>query len=233
MIDFHSHVLPGIDDGSQSVEESIALLRMEAEQGVTHVVATPHFYARYDDPEKFLEKRARAEQLLRNEMEKYDAMPTLRVGAEVYYFRGMSDSDILPHLMIQGSNCIMVEMPKAPWPEAAYQELRDIHQKRGILPVIAHVDRYIRPFKTHAIPGKLEKLPVLVQANGEFFTEKATAAMAVRMLKKGQIHLLGSDCHNLSSRKPNLGGAVDMIEQRLGAEAINRILRYSMDVLGM
>ena len=233
MIDFHSHVLPGIDDGSKSLEESIALLRMEAEQGITHVVATPHFYARYDDPARFLEKRANAEQLLLSEMKKYDGMPTLSVGAEVYYFRGMSDSDILPQLVIEGSNCIMVEMPKAPWPEAAFQELEDIHRKRGIVPIIAHVDRYIRPMKTHGIPGKLEKLPVLVQANAEFFLEKATASMAMRMLKKGQIHLLGSDCHNLSSRKPNLGEAIELIEQRLGADAIDRILRYSTDVLGM
>lgn len=233
MIDFHSHVLPGIDDGSKSLEESIALLRLEAEQGITHVVATPHFYARYDDPEKFLEKRSRAEESLRKEMEKHDGMPTLSVGAEVYYFRGMSDSDILSRLVIGDSNCIMVEMPKAPWPEAAFRELEEIHRKRGLVPIVAHVDRYIRPLKTYGIPGKLDKLPVLVQANGEFFLEKATASMAMRMLKKGQIHLIGSDCHNLSSRKPNLGEAIELIEQRLGADAIDRILRYSTDVLGM
>lgn len=45
IMDFHSHILPGIDDGSASLEESIAMLRMEAEQGITHVIATPHFYA--------------------------------------------------------------------------------------------------------------------------------------------------------------------------------------------
>ena len=51
VVDIHSHVLPGIDDGSKSLTESVALLKMEEEQGVTHVVATPHFYARYDRPE--------------------------------------------------------------------------------------------------------------------------------------------------------------------------------------
>ena len=58
VIDFHSHILPGIDDGSASVEQSIAMLRMEAEQGIDHVVATPHFYPQYDTPEHFLRKRA-------------------------------------------------------------------------------------------------------------------------------------------------------------------------------
>ena len=59
--DFHSHILPGIDDGSQSVEESVELLQMEAAQGIRHVVATPHFYPQHDDLDRFLEKRDHAE----------------------------------------------------------------------------------------------------------------------------------------------------------------------------
>ena len=98
--DLHSHVLPGIDDGSESVEESIAMLRMEAEQGVACVVATPHFYPRYDDPVSFLEKRARSEQLLRKEMEKHAGLPTLIVGAEVYFFRGMNLVQIAHELQV-------------------------------------------------------------------------------------------------------------------------------------
>ena len=61
IIDFHSHILPGIDDGSESVEQSIAMLRMEAEQGITHVVATPHFYPRHDTPQRFLQRRKDAD----------------------------------------------------------------------------------------------------------------------------------------------------------------------------
>ena len=70
LTDFHSHVLPGIDDGSKSLKESIAMLRMEAEQGIRRVVATPHFYARHDQPERFLARRARSEELLRQELQK-------------------------------------------------------------------------------------------------------------------------------------------------------------------
>ena len=66
IIDFHSHILPGIDDGSRSVEESIALLQKEAEQGISHVVATPHFYPQLDTPERFLKRRAEAEAALRD-----------------------------------------------------------------------------------------------------------------------------------------------------------------------
>ena len=69
-IDFHTHILPGIDDGSASVEESIELLKAEAAQGITKVVATPHFYANYDSPERFLERRAKAKVLLDEEIKK-------------------------------------------------------------------------------------------------------------------------------------------------------------------
>ena len=115
IVDFHSHVLPGIDDGSASVEESIAMLRMEAEQGITHVVATPHFYARHDSPERFLARRDRAEQKLRQAMEGISGLPQLIIGAEVYYFPGISESDVLKELTIAGKHSILIEMQQSPW----------------------------------------------------------------------------------------------------------------------
>lgn len=217
--DFHSHILPRIDDGSASVEESVALLRMEWEQGIRRVIATPHFYPRHDDPERFLERRSRAEEALRAAMAAEADMPELLVGAEVHFFPGMSHSDILPRLTVAGTDCILVEMPSSPWTESMYRELEQIWLHWGITPVIAHVDRYISPLRTHGIPQKLAQLPVMVQANASFFHQP----MAMRMLKKGQIHLLGSDCHNLTSRRPNLGGAVEKIRGRLGERAIWQI----------
>ena len=98
IVDFHSHILPGIDDGSACVEDSIAMLRMEMEQGINHVVATPHFYAGHDRPEDFLARRDRAEEKLRKAMEGHPGLPQLTVGAEVYYFRGMSSLDSLRKL---------------------------------------------------------------------------------------------------------------------------------------
>ena len=62
--DFHSHILPEIDDGSSSVEESLAMLQAERDQGIQSVVATPHFYAHHDSPERFLKRRAAARQRL-------------------------------------------------------------------------------------------------------------------------------------------------------------------------
>lgn len=112
-----------------------------------------------------------------------------------------------------------------------YRELEDLYVKRGIMPIIAHVDRYISRFRTHGIPQRLESLPVLVQANASFFLRRSTASMALRMLKKGQIHLLGSDAHNTTSRQPNLGDALSLIERRLGSDFISAMHQHGQHVL--
>ena len=113
-VDFHSHVLPGIDDGSACLEQSIAMLQTEAEQGIEHVVATPHFYAHHDNPERFLRRREAAEARLREEMERHPGLPKLSIGAEVYYFPGISNSDALKELTIDKKRCILIEMPVSP-----------------------------------------------------------------------------------------------------------------------
>lgn len=231
IIDFHSHILPGIDDGSKSLKESLSMLELEAEQEIRYVVATPHFYAQHDDPERFLRKRKAAEEQLREALEVRRDLPAISVGAEVYFFSGMSHSDILPYLTIGEKRCILIEMPNAPWSESMYRELAEIRDRRDLIPIIAHVDRYISPFRTYGIPERLEQLPVLVQANASFFLNRKTRGMAMKMLREDRIHLLGSDCHNLSSRLPNLGPAVELIEQRFGSEMIEQIVSYQ-DVIG-
>ena len=232
MTDFHSHVLPCLDDGSSSIEQSIAMLKAEAEQGITHVIATPHFYAHHTTPERFLEKRKRAEEALREEMEKHSGLPKLSVGAEVYFFQGISDCDALKLLTIAEKDCILLEMAESPWGDYAYREIQQIWEKQGLTPVIAHIDRYIGRWRDFGIPDQLAKLPVVVQANAEFFLSSSTASMAMRMLKRGQIHVLGSDCHNMTSRKPNLGDALQRIEKKLGAEVVARIHSYGQSLLG-
>ena len=229
VVDFHSHILPGIDDGSRSVEESLEMLRLEAQQGISCVVATPHIYANRDNLDRFLKRRSHSEQILRSALS--EDHPQVVIGAEVYYFTGISESAALPKLGIGDTKHILIEMPHPPWTEAMYRELSQIYNKQGMIPIIAHIDRYISRFRTFGIPKRLENLPVLVQANAEFFLNKRTASMALRMLRSGKIHLLGSDCHNLKDRKPNLTEAITLIEQRLGTDSIQYIAESGQNVL--
>lgn len=231
IIDFHSHILPGIDDGSKSVEQSIAMLQMHAQQGIQRVVATPHFYPHSNDPKRFLQARDQAEASLRSQMQAFSDLPELSIGAEVYYFNGISDSEVLSQLTIDKKRYILLEMPVSDWTEHMYRDLEGIWIKQGLMPIIAHIDRYISPLRTHGIPERLEHLPVLVQANASFFRNRSTRGMALRMLKKGKIHLLGSDCHDLTDRTPNFSDVVDLIRRKLGEESLHHIAHYQQEVL--
>lgn len=231
LIDFHSHILPGIDDGSRSVEESIAMLQMEAEQEVGCVVATPHFYGWQDNLDQFLAQRERSEQLLRQAMEAHPGLPELHIGAEVHYFTGISQSQEIAALAIDGGSHILIEMPGGPWTDSMYRELEQMYARQGLVPIIAHVERCIGRFRSYGIPRRLASLPVLVQSNASFFLNRKTCAAALRMLKKEQIHLLGSDCHNLTSRKPNLAAAVKLIETHLDEQSIRKIRALEKTVL--
>lgn len=231
LVDFHTHILPRIDDGSASIEESIALLRLEAQQGATTVVVTPHFYPETDSPERFLERRNTAYANLMEAIENEPGLPEIVLGAEVKYFRGISNCEALYDLQIGKSGYVLIEMPYGKWPSYAYRELGEISIKQGLTPIIAHVDRYLGWLSSYGIPETLSRLPVLVQANANFFLQPSTGSKALRMLKKGQIQLLGSDCHNLTDRLPNLGDAADRIQKKLGDLALEYIRANENSVL--
>ena len=229
IVDFHSHILPGIDDGSRIVEESVEMLLRMKEQGIDVVVATPHFYASHDDPQRFLARRQRAKEKLDTVLT--DAMPKVLLGAEVAYYSGMSQSKALQQLTIEGTNAILVELPMGRWKDSIYRELSRIYEQQNLIPIVAHVDRYLTPHRSFGIPKKLEELPVLVQANAEFFLDKATARKAKKMLAAEQIHLLGSDTHNLTDRAPNLGMALQIIEESLGTDGISQIETWQREII--
>lgn len=229
--DFHTHILPEIDDGSCSVEESLQMLRMETEQGIGHVVATPHFYPRYDYPESFLKKRSEAFRAIRNLKDERGDLPRITLGAEVHYFPRMSESDALQQLTIGQSRFLLLEMPMKKWTDSMYRELDAIYHKQGLVPIIAHLDRYLHPFCVRKVFRRLAKFHVLVQVNAEFFTNKRTSRLALWLLRKKMIHLIGSDCHNMNDRKPNLGSAIEVIHRRLGEDGQIWIQRHQQMIL--
>lgn len=231
VIDFHSHILPGIDDGSKNTDQSLAMLQMQWQQGIREIVATPHFYPQHDRLESFLERRKESEAALREKIRGIPNIPQLHIGAEVHYFRGISDCEELPLLTIDGGQYILVEMPHGIWTEEMYHQLERIHTKRNLYPIIAHIDRYLGIFRAAKLLQRLEELPVLIQANAEFFLERKREKTAMRMLQDGKIHLLGSDCHNLNDRKPNLSEALQKIEKRLGASGMETIRKFENLVL--
>lgn len=229
VVDFHSHILPGIDDGSRNPAESIAMLRRSAEQGIREIILTPHFYPMHMKQERFFRRRSRSMEALLERLGDDGAVPKLRCGAEVYFYPQMSHSDALQALAIEGTRHILVEMPMGEWTDSMYRELENIYHNQGLTPIVAHVDRYLGWFRDYGIPDRLAELPVLVQANASSLLH---GGKCMKLLQKHRIHLLGSDCHNLKDRKPNLGPAVERITNKLGKEAIAWIRRNEQKVLG-
>lgn len=229
--DFHSHVLPGVDDGSTCVEESLRMLRREAAQAVPRVIATPHFYAHRDTVDGFLKRREKAAESLKQATAVFSDLPQVLLGAEVHYFRGLSDTALLKEFAIEGTSHVLIEMPYGPWTQEMYRELEQLPDKQGLQPVIAHIDRYIHPLKRNNHLKQMLQLPVLMQANAGFFLNPGTRLLALGMLSKGQIRLLGSDCHNMTTRPPNLEAAADIIREKLGGIQIRRIIANEKSVL--
>lgn len=223
VVDFHTHILPGIDDGSKTPEESVAMLQLEARQGIQHVVLTPHFYAEKESLPRFLERRNRAVEHLSAATAGVQNLPEMSLGAEVRIFEGIGNAEFLPELAISGTKCILIEMPMPPWSDNLLKELQRMRYKRGLVPIIAHIDRYISPLRTRGIPETFAELPVLVQASSSFFINRTTRNLALKLLREKKIHLLGSDCHNLDTRIPNLQEALGVIEARTSSSRILRI----------
>ena len=231
MIDWHNHVLPKMDDGSHSVAESIAMLQAQAEQGITTVIATPHFYANDESVATFLERRSRAAQTLR-ENQKGDNLPALRLGAEVRYYPGISRMEGLSSLCIEGSRLLLLEMPTMRWSESMVRELIEMSGKNGICLVLAHIDRYWT-LQSKSVWNRLLDSGILMQTNTSFFTAFSTRRKALSLLAEGYVHLLGSDCHNMTSRPPHIGRGLAVIQKRFGADYVCQMNEFGYSLFDM
>ena len=212
MIDFHSHILPGVDDGSKTVEMSHAMLLLQQAQGVDAVIATPHFYALQDDPESFLRRRQAAVESLGE-----TAVPVI-CGAEVAYFNGISRCEELSRLRIGDTSLLLLEMPFGPWPSRVVDEVMGLMTVTGSVPVIAHIDRYRSQIRKYG--DELLEQGVLFQCNANAFLHFGSRRWALNELHAGKIRFIGSDCHNLTTRAPNLGAAAAVIREKLGENPI-------------
>lgn len=218
MFDLHSHILPGIDDGSANLEMTKKMLQEMHRQGIRCVAATPHFYANRDFPEAFLQRRDAAMQQVSNLEGNY---PKIIVGAEIAYFDGISRSGILHKMQLGKTGLVLIEMPFCPWTGRMVREICQIRQETGLIPVLAHIDRYVRQIKEYM--PMLQDSGVLFQCNADAFLTVLRRRWALRLLCQGSIHFLGTDAHNLTTRPPKLRDACQVIEKKLGDDALDML----------
>lgn len=215
-IDLHCHILPGLDDGAKSMEESIKLLKAARKQEIFSVVATPHYSPRFrnEDPEKIRrlckEVEAKAREVVDPDFRIYE-------GQEIFY-----TEDVLEKLekgeilTIAGSPYLLLEF----LPEVPYSQMYRAVQLlvfAGYKPILAHVERYT----VLREPGRIEELRktgAFLQMNyrrigGKWYDE--TVRWCRKMLKKGNIHFLATDMHDIRYRYPDTEKAEIWMQKHL------------------
>ena len=200
MIDFHTHILPGVDDGSRSIEESLAMLQAEADAGIERVVFTPHFYASQNSPKDFLRRRKESWSALLPHM--YRGLPKVSFGAEVQYFEGICQAAEVAALRIAGTPYLLLEMPFRRWEDRMLDDILELSTHPDTIVVLAHIDRYLSNVSSRSL-AYLRDNGVKIQMNVSTFGERRRGHLAMSMLKVGEVHILGTDCHSIGGRRPN------------------------------
>ena len=232
MIDVHCHILPGIDDGSRNTEESKALISEEMNQGINTIIFTPHFYAQRDSVGHFLEKRANSFSHLQSavQFDKIGLKP--RLGAEVYYFGGIGKAEMVPELCVTGTDILLLEMPFGQWIKAVYEDVEQLVKKQKLTVILAHVERYFQFQKDSSVMEQVLALPLIVQLNAGSllggvkltdFAGRKKKKQCLSLLSEDRDILLGTDAHNMVSRKPNMEAGRAVVREALGAERLDRI----------
>lgn len=106
----------------------------------------------------------------------------------------------------------------------------DISNQGGIIPVIAHVERYLFAQKK-GVAERLLQNGILFQVNADFLTGWKNRSRAIRMMKQEEIHFIGSDCHNLTSRSPNAEEGYAQVEKKLGRGFAETFREYGLNMV--
>ena len=233
LIDFHTHILPGIDDGSRDMDMTIRMLEAERDQGVSHICATPHFYAHRRSVDFFLERRNHALKAVREVLKDRPDLPQITAGAEVLFFHGMERAELLPKLCLEGTDILLLEMPFDQWTGEMAKAIDTIIKRRNLRVVLAHVERYLRFQKDKTAWEQILNMPLSLQLNAESFVEAGSFLrpnkehkLSLQLLAEHGNCILGTDCHNMSDRKPNLAEARGIIEKKLGTKRLADLDKY-------
>lgn len=208
--DYHSHILPKLDDGAKTEEMSMEMLTLLKEQGIERVVATPHFYAHKEKSvADFLQKRQKALDCLK--ASPIEIIPAAEVAVE----HGISEIPGIEKLAITGTNLILLELPYMAYAGWMTEEIYNISCEYRLKPIIAHVHRCLAYYSKSEME-QLLKTDAVFQVNNEAFRSFHEKNLVKQLIKQKFPIVFGSDCHNISSRKPNF----DLLFKKVKSEVI-------------
>ncbi|MDO4870331.1 MAG: hypothetical protein Q4A65_08630 [Bacillota bacterium] len=246
-MDMHAHIIPGVDDGSQSIEESIEMMRQAYQENIRVIIATPHFGLRNPDYDR--EKAERILDDLRRIASEMFPDLHLFMGNELYYSYGILESLLEGKAKtLAGTKYVLVEFS----PDTDYSEIRKAVNEftwNGYWPIIAHAER------CSSLTDHLEAVRTLVdkgayiQVNCRSFLDGGSGAKrkrfgrnngfyleqrqdwSMKLLNAGLVHFIASDCHSSGMRKPIYQTAVDTIIMQGGEKELLKITKTN--ILGL
>ncbi|MBQ4466256.1 MAG: capsular polysaccharide biosynthesis protein [Oscillospiraceae bacterium] len=209
--EYHCHILPGIDDGSDSAETSRQMIALMQAQGIERICATPHFYAhRERSVARFLEKRQEAFAQISG-----TGLPEIHLGAEVAIERGISELPGIEQLAIEGTRILLLEFPYRPYEKWMSEEIYNIATEFHLKIMLAHVHRCLEYCSRDDMETILHS-QAIYQLNNEAFGSWKESRFAKRVIAEHTHFAFGSDAHDMKNRKPNW----DLLQKKVKPDAI-------------
>ena len=225
LYDIHCHILPGVDDGARNMEESLWMLNKEYQEGVRHVILTPHF--RYDMFEPHMNIVTRQfMQLRRAAMNIGDEGMRLYLGCELH-----SSMDMVEclkkgrRLTLAGSRYVLVEFSNGDEKNYIEERVRSLLMN-GFIPIIAHVERYKATRNDIGFLTELKDMGAHIQVNADTISGQdgfGAKTFARKVMKHGLLDFVGSDGHRKTERIPEIGKCVAKMEKTMGSEYVKKI----------
>jgi protein-tyrosine phosphatase len=221
MIDIHTHVLPGLDDGSRSLEESVAMLRIAAESGTTDLVATPHANLQFRFNPALIEARlAELAQAAGNAVR-------LHRGCDFHlYYDNIQDALAHPaKYTINGLNYLLVEFPDVLIADST-DEVFYRFRRAGIVPIITHPERNFLLHRRMEQMARWVAEGCLIQVTAQSFLGRfggEARSVARELIQRGMVHFVASDAHDAGDRTPSLREACQHLTRRYGADLAGRL----------
>lgn len=223
MIDLHSHILPGIDDGARDKREADFMIESLIKNKIDTVVCTPHFNPSREPLKEFIVKRSKAYK----DMESCELK--LILASETYFNEVLFYYEDITPLCMKDTRYILIEFPvDIKFNTHLFTSLNKFIVKYDVIPIIAHVERY-KYLKKKRLLYKLKDMGCLLQVNTSSLLNKDKKLL--KLLKEKLIDVLGSDCHNMSSRPPVFSDALQIIKKGIGEDYIEGLDRNSRDII--
>lgn len=187
IIDFHSHIIPWADHGSDSIETSLFQLNSASEIGVGTIVATPHFYPQYENVERFIERRNTCFARLSKRVT--DAHPKIILGAEVLICDNIEEMPGLDSLCLGDTKNILLELPFTDFSDSYVYSVKMLI-KQGFTVILAHADRY-NPDNIDRLVSAGAKIQLNVDSLSKLFVQPYVKGW----VERNKVVALGSDIH--------------------------------------